>query len=180
MNTRVTVHLSPYTDTQHQVSKKPWERQQSGQQVYHSSLTFIRDSTSRSAAAAGVHVRTGTGECSPLSGCRSRCRAFGVACAAGPAGRSVVGPRAHGVGVHRGVERAQLPRLHPGAGQGGRPRGRTAGAAWLAVARPVAVGGPGLGPPDLELLAVHGEVAVEGLVRVRVRVRVRVKVGVRG
>jgi hypothetical protein len=46
------------------------------------------------------------------------------------------------------------------------------------VARCIAVGGPGLGPPDLELLAVPGEVAVEGLVRVRVRVRV--KVGVRG
>ena len=48
------------------------------------------------------------------------------------------------------------------------------------MARCVAVGGPGLGPPDLELLAVHGEVAVEGLVRVRVRVRVKAKVGVRG
>merc|ERR1719329_1010031 len=44
------------------------------------------------------------------------------------------------------------------------PPGRRAGeAARRAVARPVAVGGPGLGPPDLELLTIHGEVAVEGL-----------------
>ena len=150
-------------------------RRRAGNRLYH-----ISGFDPRSAAAAGVHVRMGTGECSPLSGCR--CRAFGVACAAGPAGRSVVGARAHGVGVHRGVERAQLPRLHLGAGQGGRPRGRAARAARLAVARRVAVGGPGLGPPDLELLAVHGEVAVEGLVRVAVRVRgkVGVKVGFRG
>ena len=83
-----------------------------------------------------------------------------------PAGRSVVGSRAHGVWVHRGVERAQLAGLHLGAGQRRRPRraGRAAAAARLAVARgAVAVGGLGLCPPELELLVVHGEVAVEGL-----------------